>query len=370
MRLDPQDSSRVDEFDRISFEPPLAILSLAITLQIDERTKAFLAGLEQAKVFLDTCIRELERQGNDTGPNDIRTQWKIAPNMFLPHSAPSSRTALEDTGSQTMTAEQILSEMNWYETEFAGILSRFNRNRDGVWIGEGDDPIFRQYVREIIDLFNDVFGNNVYSQQIAEEFNHGISNYTSSPSYKCVENILSIVRAVLTRLNRNPRLLEGQEAQENDAGQQRVDAVLGICDRFHEVARQLLHRRENRSTLEIKDEYDVQDLLHALLRIHFEDVRTEEWTPSYGGGSSRMDFLLKEYAIVVEAKMAHRTLNTKEVSEQLIIDAAKYRQHPNCKTLICFVYDPSGLLKNPRGVERDLAKLSGDGLDVICLVMP
>jgi len=83
-----------------------------------------------------------------------------------------------------------------------------------------------------------------------------------------------------------------------------------------------------------------------------------------------MDFLLKDHAIVVEAKMTRKGLGAKEVSEELIIDAAKYRQHPDCKTLICLVYDPSSLVKNPRGIERDLAKLSGNGLDVICVITP
>lgn len=149
-----------------------------------------------------------------------------------------------------------------------------------------------------------------------------------------------------------------------------VKAVLALCDCFHKVARQLTHRRESRATLEIKDEYDVQDLLHALLHINFDDIRTEEWTPSYGGSSSRMDFLLKDHAIVVEVKMTRKGLAAKEVSEQLIVDAANYRQHADCKVLICLVYDPSSLVKNPRGIERDLAKLSGNGLEVICLVTP
>jgi hypothetical protein len=269
-----------------------------------------------------------------------------------------------------MSSEQILGEFKKYETEFAGILSRFKRNRDGIWIGEGDDPILRQYVREIIDLCNEVFGKNTYSIQISAEFDNGVQNISGSPSYKSVENILSVIRAVLTRLNRSLELMVRQKAPEAGSDQASVDSVLGICNRFHEVARQLVHRRENRSTLEIKDEYDVQDLLHALLQIHFDDIRPEEWTPSYGGGSSRMDFLLKAHAIVVEAKMTRKGLTAKEVSEQLIIDAAKYRQQQDCKTLICFVYDPSGLVKNPRGVERDLAKLSGGGFDVVCVVTP
>ena len=35
-------------------------------------------------------------------------------------------------------------------------------------------------------------------------------------------------------------------------------------------------RHDGRSTLEIRDEYDVQDLLQGLLKIDFEIVRPEE----------------------------------------------------------------------------------------------
>jgi hypothetical protein len=269
-----------------------------------------------------------------------------------------------------MESWRTLAEIKRYETEFAAILSRFKKGREGIWIGEGDDPILRQYVREIIDLFNEVFGENNYSVQISAEFDNGIRNFSGSPSYKSVENILSVIRAVLTRLDRNPELLVSSKAPENGSGRAPVNVVLHICNRFHEVARQLLHRREDRSTLEIKDEYDVQDLLHALLRMHFDDVRSEEWTPSYAGSSSRMDFLVKGHGIVVETKMTRQGLAGKEVSDQLIIDATRYRGHQDCKTLICFVYDPSELVKNPRGLETDLAKLTSNGLTVICVVKP
>jgi hypothetical protein len=83
-----------------------------------------------------------------------------------------------------------------------------------------------------------------------------------------------------------------------------------------------------------------------------------------------MDFLLKGHQVVVEAKMTRKGLAAKEVSEQLIIDAARYRQHAECKTLICLVYDPEGFVKNPRGIERDLAKLSGNGLELVCVITP
>src|ERR1022692_1693 len=34
-----------------------------------------------------------------------------------------------------------------------------------------------------------------------------------------------------------------------------------LCENFHAVARQLRHRRSNRPTLDVNDEYDVQDLI-------------------------------------------------------------------------------------------------------------
>jgi hypothetical protein len=109
----------------------------------------------------------------------------------------------------------------------------------------------------------------------------------------------------------------------------------------------------------------VQDILHSLLKIFFTDVRPEEWTPSYGGNCSRMDFLLQNEEIVVETKMTRRTLADREVVDQLLIDIARYQEHPKCKTLVCFVYDPDGYIKNPVAVINDLEKNGTDiGLKV------
>lgn len=136
------------------------------------------------------------------------------------------------------------------------------------------------------------------------------------------------------------------------------DGLLTIVfENFHICVRQLKRRHSERATLEITDEYDVQDLLQALLRLHFTDVRAEEWTPSYAGGSNRMDFLVKEEEIVIEVKMTRAGLKDKELGEQLLIDIAKYKQHSNCKSLYCFVYDPDGHVRNPRGLEKDLEKV-------------
>lgn len=153
--------------------------------------------------------------------------------------------------------------------------------------------------------------------------------------------------------------------QERDA----VQLVRTLCARFHVCVNQLAVRHDRRDTIEVKDEYDVQDIMHALLKLHFDDIRPEEWTPSYAGSSSRMDFLLKREKIVVETKMTRDNLNQKKVTDELIIDKGKYQKHPDCRTLVCFVYDPEGRCANPTALETDLSE-DQPGFRVIVVVGP
>ncbi|MGH1385271.1 hypothetical protein [Kordia sp.] len=143
-----------------------------------------------------------------------------------------------------------------------------------------------------------------------------------------------------------------------------IEKVENILKRFHSVVNQLKNRRKEegipRNTIKIKDEYDVQDLLHGLLKIHFDDIRAEEWNPSYAGSSKRSDFLLKKEKIVIEVKKTRTNLKDKQIGEQLIIDKANYSKHSDCKVLICFVYDPELLIKNPIGIKNDLKEVSDD----------
>jgi hypothetical protein len=138
----------------------------------------------------------------------------------------------------------------------------------------------------------------------------------------------------------------------NESPQSRV---VEICRRFRDVADQLAKRRQNRPTLKINDEYDVQDLLHALLWIDFQDVRAEEHTPSYAGATSRIDFVLKREEIAVETKYAHESTMAKQIGDELLIDIGRYKEHRDVKILVCFVHDPHRRIQNPNGLEGDLS---------------
>lgn len=138
-----------------------------------------------------------------------------------------------------------------------------------------------------------------------------------------------------------------------------IDILVQILRKFHVSVLQLTKRYNDRETLTISDEYDVQDFIHALLKIHFNDIRSEEYTPSYSGSSSRVDFLLKDKRILLEVKYATSRLKDNKIGEQLIVDIERYKKHPDCENLICFVYDPNFNIKNPYGLESDLSGKKG-----------
>lgn len=176
---------------------------------------------------------------------------------------------------------------------------------------------------------------------------------------------ISLTAAIASRL-------ESALAETWQVGRPTKDAVSlieTICRRFPFLVKQIGARHDKRPPFLVKDEYDVQDLLHGLLRLHFDDVRPEEVTPSYAGSSSRMDFLLKTEKVVVEAKMTRKTLGQKEVVTQLTEDAARYRAHPDCQTLVCFVFDPGGFCKNPVALENDVST-DAYGFKVKVIVAP
>lgn len=183
-----------------------------------------------------------------------------------------------------------------------------------------------------------------------------------------VYGLQDLLDSIMAELERLP-WLEAQEEKKRDFPEHAIVSLERILKRFHIVARLLNNRYNNRGTIIIEDEYDVQDLLHVLLRTVFDDVRPEEYTPSYAASTSRVDFLLKSEQIVVEAKMTNKNLRDRQVGDQLIIDIKRYQTHPDCKYLVCFVYDPDNWIKNPIALESDLTG-KHDKIHVKIFVVP
>lgn len=148
-----------------------------------------------------------------------------------------------------------------------------------------------------------------------------------------------------------------------------IDRVLTLCRRFPLFVEQLKQRQRQRLPLSVTDEYDVQDLMHALLKLHFDDVRPEVYTPNYAGSTSRVDFVLPKERIVVEAKMTRDGLKQKDVVDELIIDTNRYSAMDGVDTLVCLIYDPNRYCSNPKALETDVVK-SPSRLKVHAVVCP
>lgn len=147
---------------------------------------------------------------------------------------------------------------------------------------------------------------------------------------------------------------------EVPASAERPDQLVErILTRFHRFAKDLECSPRSRKGIKLENEYDVQFLVNALLRLQFDNVKPEEPAPSLAAGASRPDFLLPEQGLVIELKMTRNGMTQRSLADELILDIARYRAHPSCQAIIFFVYDLRGLIKNPVALRAELSEIAG-----------
>lgn len=161
------------------------------------------------------------------------------------------------------------------------------------------------------------------------------------------------------------REMERSSAGVSTAGQEPTSPSLGLLieclRRLPEAARPLVgERRSTQTSLPVGDEYDVQDLVGMTIRLLYADTRAEEVTPSYGGPSGRMDFLVKAESAAVEVKVTRPGRGNKPIRDEIIIDQRTYSTHPHVRHMIAVVYDLADNFTNPAGFEDDLSGRTGD----------
>lgn len=146
--------------------------------------------------------------------------------------------------------------------------------------------------------------------------------------------------------------------------------ISDLCNNFSKFDINIKRRHGSRPTITINDEYDVQDAMLAILKLFVDDIRPEDYVPSYAGGNSRVDFLLPQHGVIIETKMTNKHLSDKQVGEQLIIDFERYKQKGDYNHLVCFVYDKGSHITNPYGLISDLEKLSNEDMRMTVFISP
>ena len=121
-----------------------------------------------------------------------------------------------------------------------------------------------------------------------------------------------------------------------------IEVVLKVLNNFsNSIKRITTDRYNDRGGIEIKDEYDVQDILFSLLKGFFLDLQRENPLIKQAGLSSRIDLHIPSEDIMVEVKMIKEAdRNHKNYIHQLKEDIVNYSSNSNLKHLVFFTYDP------------------------------
>jgi hypothetical protein len=139
----------------------------------------------------------------------------------------------------------------------------------------------------------------------------------------------------------------------------------GLLRRLPRAVRQLRVRHADRPAFRVEDEYDLGDLLRALLPLYFDDVRPEGRTPSYAP-DTRTDFVLAPQETAVTVKCVRGSGCEPALAEQLREDVAYYERRGGVRRLACLVYDPEQRVVEPARFEAMCQQ--DEGLQVRCVV--
>lgn len=135
-----------------------------------------------------------------------------------------------------------------------------------------------------------------------------------------------------------------------------VGMVLTLCQRLPNAARILATRDRARAPFVISHEYDVQDLLHAVLRAYLKYSVHEEPLGKVGGAkSSRADVAIEDIGTIVEVKFVRGPKDQQRLVEEFAQDLLLYAKWPHLRHFIYLVYN-SADLRDPEALMR----LEGD----------
>ncbi|HXW12726.1 MAG TPA: hypothetical protein VD694_08195 [Nitrososphaeraceae archaeon] len=266
-------------------------------------------------------------------------------------------------------SEDALDRLRHLVLQLDSLLSaRFSESESSG--GSGSVTVLEQMSQDLGDLKKTIEDLEAQTQGFTDRTSRYGANYPVDFIILSAHNTRKLAKRLEIDYKHLASLPKYNSKKNKDDIDDTTKLLRNLFSKFHHVVIALRNRHSKRTPFKINDEYDVQDLLYSLLLLHFDDIRTEEWTPGYAGGTARMDFLLKKEKLVIECKKPRKGLGTKEVGDQLIMDMARYRNHAECKILVCFVYDPGSIITNPKGLQDDIEAKSTSDFQIVVVIKP
>ncbi len=132
-----------------------------------------------------------------------------------------------------------------------------------------------------------------------------------------------------------------------------VSLILQLCQRLPHAARIISNRnRKGKASYNISDEYDVQDLLHTIIRCYLKySVQEEPIGIVAAASSSRADIVIEDLGTIIELKYVHGPSDQKRLVDEYAKDLIQYAQWPHLKSFIYVIYN-SADLREPEAFEK------------------
>lgn len=282
-----------------------------------------------------------------------------------------------------MNKEKALSLLRAYCDELHALRSRVERSDSSNPFSDDDNKRYHDICLKLKDFTADfLMDNRRTSFQLVRQFTQSMSMSSGRPTAAGMGAYLESVDDLIDRLEASRLILRqhpqgerdpedeqsSNKAQSSEAKSKRLAPLEQIAKRLHLVERQLrevMPQTSDESTFEKR----VQTVFHSLLILHFEHVEREQWTPAYAEDGAVVSFFIPEIRTVTEIRKPPKSLEPDALKTQLQAHIDKYKSHPECDVVICFVYDPIGRTPHPRDFEKALSDSSGKK-EIIVKVIP
>lgn len=193
----------------------------------------------------------------------------------------------------------------------------------------------------------------------------GVSAFIQKPIN--VDEVREIIRRGVTSYDQKVRL------QVHVPRKDPLQDIEQILESFTTCVGRLIDRGHGRQAFEVENEYDVQDLLYVMIKPLFPGLECEEHTLKYAGSEKRVDFVIKEIGVVIEAKYIRDKRQSKTIFEEMKIDIESYHAHVHCNTLIFFIYNPMLVIQDVKKKTQELSgtrNIKGKEMQIRVIVNP
>ena len=99
---------------------------------------------------------------------------------------------------------ELMRRLHSYEGQLGRVLGNFEDGPKSYDMQSSDESRYAQIVIEIRDLLQDYFPRADYAEPVMSAYDSG--RVSGSPSYESVEQIRTLVKAAITRVEKNPSI--------------------------------------------------------------------------------------------------------------------------------------------------------------------